>query len=268
MNERVHIGRPSLNRTSEEKRKLAKERHEKHIANFSLEELNAYKLQRLEIQRRHREKKTGQKITPRVYYTPEEYRNRVNAKARAALEAMSDEEYAEWRKLRTEQASALRGTNPKASRDRVKASRLKRRELLGDAVFLAEQAERMREWKSCDPAEVAAYCREYRLRTRAKHLVKQAKARAKKKGLGHDISNEDIEPMPTHCPALGIELDYFRQRAGFNSPTLDRIHNNKGYVKGNVIVVSRKANTMKSDGNSDDLSKLAKFYEARERSDG
>ena len=42
------------------------------------------------------------------------------------------------------------------------------------------------------------------------------------------------------------------------SPSIDRKDNDKGYVKGNVWIVSHKANTMKSYGNAEELAKIAR----------
>jgi len=46
---------------------------------------------------------------------------------------------------------------------------------------------------------------------------------------------------------------------GPNSPSLDRIDNSKGYVKGNVIVVSWRYNSLKKDGTPAELVAVALF---------
>jgi hypothetical protein len=43
------------------------------------------------------------------------------------------------------------------------------------------------------------------------------------------------------------------------SPTLDRIDNAKGYVKGNVCVISKKANTMKNNATPEEVWKLSEY---------
>lgn len=73
--------------------------------------------------------------------------------------------------------------------------------------------------------------------------------RAKREGKVFELEYEDI-PWVSHCPVLGIELDYDVRGHGNsqdNSPSLDRIDNTKEYIKGNVQVVSKLANTMKSN---------------------
>jgi len=43
-----------------------------------------------------------------------------------------------------------------------------------------------------------------------------------------------------------------KQRANDNSATIDRIDNGLGYVKDNVLIVSWRANRLKSDGTAED----------------
>lgn len=72
------------------------------------------------------------------------------------------------------------------------------------------------------------------------------KKRAKKRGLDFSIDISDLI-IPEFCPILGIPI--FRTKGKYtpNSPSLDRIDSSKGYLKGNVQVISHKANTIKND---------------------
>ena len=65
--------------------------------------------------------------------------------------------------------------------------------------------------------------------------------------------------FPTHCPVLGIELDYFASGREENSPSFDRIDPKKGYVKGNVAIISLRANRIKNDGTAEEHQKIADF---------
>jgi len=75
--------------------------------------------------------------------------------------------------------------------------------------------------------------------------------------------------IPTHCPILGIELKFGKVDAenlgrigprGYpNSPSIDRIDNTKGYTKENIMVVSWRANVLKSDGTPEEFYLLNKF---------
>lgn len=65
--------------------------------------------------------------------------------------------------------------------------------------------------------------------------------------------------FPTHCPLLGIELDYFAERTQENSVSFDRVDSSKGYVKGNVIVCSWRGNRIKNDGTAEEHKKIYEF---------
>jgi len=89
-------------------------------------------------------------------------------------------------------------------------------------------------------------------------LLLHAKSRAKIRGVPFQITEADIV-IPERCPALGIPLKRGKGRMGPNSPTLDRITPSLGYVPGNVVVISLKANVMKSNANFDEFERLYLF---------
>lgn len=93
-----------------------------------------------------------------------------------------------------------------------------------------------------------------------------AKARAGKAGLPFTITIDDLT-IPSHCPILGIPIFPVKGRGGGdNSPSLDRIRNELGYVRGNVIVISNRANRLKSDATIKELRDIASFYATLGRS--
>lgn len=94
----------------------------------------------------------------------------------------------------------------------------------------------------------------------AKKLLAAAKARAKYQGIEFSLTLEDIH-IPHVCPALGIPLQKGKGSLHAGSPTLDRIDNTKGYVKGNVHVISSKANTMKSNATIQEMRQLLEWME-------
>lgn len=87
-----------------------------------------------------------------------------------------------------------------------------------------------------------------------------AKKRAAKKGIEFSIKVEDIT-IPTHCPVLGIELFQGDGKISSHSPSLDRVNPSKGYVSGNVRVISHKLNAMKNDMTIDTVRKLLSYME-------
>ena len=90
-------------------------------------------------------------------------------------------------------------------------------------------------------------------------MLNRARNRAKAKNELCNLEISDIK-IPEYCPVLGIKLHrHFGKPGGRkDSPALDRIDNTKGYVKGNIWVISHLANMMK---NSADKAELLKFAE-------
>lgn len=84
------------------------------------------------------------------------------------------------------------------------------------------------------------------------------KSNAKQSGIEWAIEFGEIE-FPTVCPVLGIELDYWTSSRQDNSISFDRIDNSKGYVSGNVIIMSWRANRIKNDGTVEEHKKIYEF---------
>ena len=116
---------------------------------------------------------------------------------------------------------------------------------------------------------------EFKKHRRAKHkkeprirMRNDARERAIKKGIEFNLNSyTDIPPIPKFCPILNIPLFVKGWVGTDNSPTLDRIDNNRGYIKGNIRVISRKANQMKSNGSFRDVEKLYFFIKQERESD-
>ena len=103
-------------------------------------------------------------------------------------------------------------------------------------------------------------CNSERVKARGEvsKMLLRAKGRAKEKHLEFNIDATDIV-IPLVCPILNIELHNKKGSPGgsSNSPALDRIDNSRGYVKGNVRVISHLANMMKSSATEEQLIKFA-----------
>lgn len=98
----------------------------------------------------------------------------------------------------------------------------------------------------------------YRKATKASRLLQGARYRARQQVLEFDLTPDDIL-IPLDCPYLGIPLIHRKYEGRcFDSPSLDRIDPSKGYVKGNVEVVSELANRMKQDATKEQLIAFAK----------
>lgn len=82
-----------------------------------------------------------------------------------------------------------------------------------------------------------------------KYMIRSAKQRASKYNIPFNIDYTDIE-IPEYCPLLNIKLvkhigDY--SKSPFDSPSIDKIIPELGYIKGNIWVISNKANRIKND---------------------
>jgi len=82
-----------------------------------------------------------------------------------------------------------------------------------------------------------------------------ARRRAKVAGLPFNLTVGDII-IPEYCPVLGIKLEPGSKKYHAASPSLDRIVPEKGYVKGNVAVISFRANRLKGDGTIEELERV------------
>jgi hypothetical protein len=89
-----------------------------------------------------------------------------------------------------------------------------------------------------------------------------SKKRAHKKGLEFNLTIEDIN-IPEYCPVLGIKLVFDNYKMLDDSPTLDRIDSKKGYIKGNVCVISSRANQIKSNGSIDEHQKVIDYMKLK-----
>ncbi len=89
------------------------------------------------------------------------------------------------------------------------------------------------------------------------YLFMVAKQRAKKNGLEFSITENDIKVYKI-CPILGTQLDVLTNKVN-TSMSLDRIDNTKGYIPGNVAIISRRANLMKRDCSIEQLQKIISY---------
>lgn len=91
-----------------------------------------------------------------------------------------------------------------------------------------------------------------------KYKLKRLRTVARRKGLDFNITEEDIV-VPEICPILGIPL--VSSSIGWDpaNPSVDRIDNSKGYIKGNVQIISHRANSIKRDLSLQQIENLYKY---------
>lgn len=84
-----------------------------------------------------------------------------------------------------------------------------------------------------------------------------AKQRARRGSLLCDIDLDYVRNLVVDtCPLLGLPILYAQSKLSDSSPTLDRKNPTLGYTKGNVAVISHRANRLKSDSTVEEMQTL------------
>lgn len=101
--------------------------------------------------------------------------------------------------------------------------------------------------------------RDYDFQRRQKNpeleMLNRTRKRAHAKNIPFNIEISDII-IPEKCPILNIPLKLNTVSAKDDSPSLDKIDSSKGYIKGNVRVISRLANIMKAHATKEQIEKF------------
>lgn len=96
-----------------------------------------------------------------------------------------------------------------------------------------------------------------------KLIWRQLKASAAKRNIPFELTPSDIDTIgiPITCPVLGIPLYFHKEKVQDDSISFDRIDSTKGYSIDNIVVVSYRANKLKSNATLDEMRKIVTFYE-------
>jgi hypothetical protein len=91
-------------------------------------------------------------------------------------------------------------------------------------------------------------------------ILQRAKIRARIEHLPFNLVKEDII-LPKICPVFGFKLIRNRgaKTAAYNSYSIDKIVPSLGYIKGNIQILSYKANVMKHNATQKELLLFAKW---------
>jgi hypothetical protein len=172
----------------------------------------------------------------------------------------TEEQRRKWR----EQSKRWREANPEkakinraAKKRRYYAKHADRLKAESSAYAKATGYASRKAWKEriySDPGKL--------LERRILDMLGVVRRRAEKRGLDFNLVPEDIV-IPETCPILGIPLAFARGvRGGWAaSPAVDRIDNAKGYVRGNVAVISHRANLMKSNATLEEMRAVVAYME-------
>lgn len=116
---------------------------------------------------------------------------------------------------------------------------------------------RSKQWKEANPEKAKQHTINYREQHPKVYILQRAKHRAKEKELDFNLTEEDIF-IPILCPYLKTPLTNLHGKGFHDSNvSLDRIDNTKGYIKGNVEIISVLANKMKCNASPEQLEAFA-----------
>jgi hypothetical protein len=115
-----------------------------------------------------------------------------------------------------------------------------------------------KEWRSKNPEQARLWARGNRASNPKRCFLNHAKSSSKVRGITFDLTIKDIPDIPEVCPVFGFPLviNVGGGKQSFNSPSLDRIDSTKGYVPGNLQIISWRANQLKRDGTLEEFEML------------
>jgi len=104
-----------------------------------------------------------------------------------------------------------------------------------------------------------------------KDILDGVRKSAKKRNLTFNLKAKDMKPLITkRCPILNIKYELNKKDLSWgsekgqnnwaNSISVDRIDNTKGYIPGNIILVSTLANSIKNQATPDQILNVGKYY--------
>lgn len=92
------------------------------------------------------------------------------------------------------------------------------------------------------------------------HKASRTRSRASSLKVPYDLDADYLEGIWTgFCPVYGMKISLHGKRGEPDTAELDRIIPDKGYTKGNVRFLSRKANSHKNNMTLDEIEKLHKW---------
>ena len=121
-------------------------------------------------------------------------------------------------------------------------------------------------WSDLELADFSkAEMLEVHVRKKLANNLSVAANKCREHGIPFDITADDLMPAPLKCPVFGFKLDWYKDGRGGSdeSPSIDRLIPELGYVPGNVTLISYKANRIKNDSDLSELKKVSDWVEAQ-----
>lgn len=107
--------------------------------------------------------------------------------------------------------------------------------------------------------------RTFKQRYPTEYILNSTRSRAKERGIEFNLEIEDII-IPDICPVLDIPLKFSDKGREENTPSIDRLNNDLGYIKGNVHIISWRANRLKNNQTIVEVRAILKYMEENELS--
>lgn len=133
-----------------------------------------------------------------------------------------------------------------------------------DPEYAERRRAKQRANYNLDPDRKLQYMqRRYHALDTAARLIRSARLRAARRKIPFDLTVgyvRQLWPADGRCPVLGYRMVLDRDLD--ETPSLDRIDNERGYVQGNVRIISLRANRLKADAHAFELRRIAAYLES------
>lgn len=149
-------------------------------------------------------------------------------------------------------------SNNRERRNVLQRARRRAKPLTAEQLAKVHAYHRARRQRPGFKEQMAAYSRARRAKDPIRWMISNVRRHARDRGIEFSIEPADIKVVDV-CPVRGITLAHDNPRPSDNSASLDRTDNAKGYIPGNVAIISRRANSVKRDGTAEEHQAIADY---------
>jgi hypothetical protein len=192
----------------------------------------------------------------------------ANKEKLKAYREANKEKLKAYREANKEKIAAQNKAYREANKEKIKAYREanKEKKAAQNKAYREANKEKLKAYREANKERMAAWKKAHKKANKEKYMLMSARKRAKKNNIPFNLTEDylkSIYPSDMICPVLGFEMSVGLDENGRpdTSPSLDRIIPEKGYVQGNVVVVSTRANVIKTNATPEEIRKVADFYE-------
>lgn len=115
------------------------------------------------------------------------------------------------------------------------------REFKGANAFTPFKSGKNGLYPTCKACRIPRSKKDWQQKSYKRKMLDRARSRGKWEV---SITLGDIPDIPDFCPVLKTPME---------TPSLDRIDSTKGYVKGNIRIISKRANMLKNNATAEEL---------------